>query len=290
MFHIEREPVGLGKIHDVNVVADARAVGRRIVGAKDLNARFLAERDFEDIGDDVRFLPVMFAKFLGASGGVKIPEANIGQAVLPVIPIKNALEHQLGFAVRIDGLFRLVFSDRHMLRYTKDGAGGGEDEFADAGLNATFEEIDAIGNVVAKILTGIGHAFRHERIGRKVHHSIRTNLLQQPEQVHAVGQIKLVKFRARIHRGTMAFAEIIENDDFVAITQQMFNTNATNVTGAAGNKNFHAGRCSRRHAGKQAYTRLLRQLFHLQSCQASVVLLFLRQSRRTLRSHGAQEQ
>ena len=54
--------MGLGEIDDVDVVADAAAVGRRVVGAVDLDRLLLAEGDLEDIRDQVGLDAVVFAE------------------------------------------------------------------------------------------------------------------------------------------------------------------------------------------------------------------------------------
>ena len=87
LFHVEGEPVGVGEIGDVDVVADTGTIRRRVIGAENLHLRLLAEWHLEDVGDDVGFLPVMFAEFLRAASGIKIAEANIGEAVLAVLPV-----------------------------------------------------------------------------------------------------------------------------------------------------------------------------------------------------------
>ena len=167
--------MGLSEIDDVNVIANASAVGRRVIGAENFDVRFLAERNFQNIGDDVRLLPVVFAEFLTATGGIEVPEANISETVLPVIPTQNALEHELRFAVGINRLFRQVLGNWHFFRNTKNRTGGRENKFSDTSLNAGFQEIDAVGDVVAEILTRIGHAFRYKRVGGKVHDGFRSD-------------------------------------------------------------------------------------------------------------------
>ena len=58
---LQREDVRGGQVIDVDVVADAGAVGRRVVGAEDLDVRALAERGLEDERDQVRFGVVVLA-------------------------------------------------------------------------------------------------------------------------------------------------------------------------------------------------------------------------------------
>ena len=54
LFHSEREHVCGREIKDVDVIANAGAVRRLVVGAVDFDVILLAEGDFEDVRDEVR--------------------------------------------------------------------------------------------------------------------------------------------------------------------------------------------------------------------------------------------
>ena len=62
------------KIDNVDVVANARTVGRLIIGAENFYVRLLTERDFEHVGNQMCLKPVIFPKFAGRSGGVEITQ------------------------------------------------------------------------------------------------------------------------------------------------------------------------------------------------------------------------
>ena len=85
----ERQDVRLREIDDVDVIANAGAVGRRIIGAVNFALRRLAERDFEHVRDQMRFDAMMFAKFLARAGGVEITERDEFQSVNLVIPFEH---------------------------------------------------------------------------------------------------------------------------------------------------------------------------------------------------------
>src|SRR5260370_36098420 len=66
------------QIRDVDVVADCSAVGRGIIGPKDLQALALFKRGPNGQGNQVSFVQVLFAQFateIGA-GGVEIAESH----------------------------------------------------------------------------------------------------------------------------------------------------------------------------------------------------------------------
>ena len=83
----------------------------------------------------MRFNAMMFAEFLAGAGGVEVAERNELQLVNLLIPVEHLLEHQLGFAVRIDGALRQILGHRNSIRRAVGGASGAEDEF----LHAAFD-------------------------------------------------------------------------------------------------------------------------------------------------------
>jgi len=100
---LESSDVSFGEVGDVDVVADARAVGRRVVVAVDVEGGALAVDGFESRGDEVGFGIVDladFTAFVGA-GGVEITEADEAQPVGWFVGFEGAFEHQLGNAVGI---------------------------------------------------------------------------------------------------------------------------------------------------------------------------------------------
>ena len=80
---LEGAEVGVGQVLDVDVVADAGAVGRRVVGAEDGDVLALAERDLEDERDQVRLGRVVLADraVVGGAAGVEVAEGGVAQAV-----------------------------------------------------------------------------------------------------------------------------------------------------------------------------------------------------------------
>ena len=96
--------VGGGQVVDVDVVADAGAVGRGVVGAEDVDRLALAERDLQDERDEVRFGVVVFADRAvgGGAGGVEVAEGGVAEAVGVRVVGQRVLDDQLGEAVGID--------------------------------------------------------------------------------------------------------------------------------------------------------------------------------------------
>ena len=72
LFRAERENMRAREIEDVNVIPDAGAIRSLVVGAVNFDVRFLAERDLEDVRDEMRLAAVIFAKLRGRPGGVEV--------------------------------------------------------------------------------------------------------------------------------------------------------------------------------------------------------------------------
>src|SRR5271170_2999724 len=67
---LQGENVGLRQINDMNVIANAGAVGRRIIDPKNLAVFGAAQRHLKNVGDEMGFDAMMLAKFLAGAGGV----------------------------------------------------------------------------------------------------------------------------------------------------------------------------------------------------------------------------
>src|SRR6185369_11336230 len=91
------ENVRPGQINDVNVIAHTRAVGRRVIRAKNLAVRRMAERDPEHVWNQMRLEAMMLAELFACAGGIEVAKGDKLQTVNPLIPLEHLLKHQLRF-------------------------------------------------------------------------------------------------------------------------------------------------------------------------------------------------
>ncbi len=168
----EGEHMGLCEVEDMDVVADTGAVGRGVVGSEDGDVRFLSERDFEHVWDEMGFDAVIFAEAFRGACGVEVAKGDAAEAVDFVVPTEDFFELQFGFAVRVDGRLWGGLGDGHGFRNAEGCAGGREDHFEDSGGDHGFEEIDATGDIVSEVLGGVCHGFADECIGGEVHDGV----------------------------------------------------------------------------------------------------------------------
>src|SRR5439155_9639344 len=84
----ERKDVRVGQVDHVDVVADASAVGGRIVGPVNLDPRPPPEAGLEDERDEVALGVVVLAEALRGAGRVEVAQAGVAQAVDAVEPVE----------------------------------------------------------------------------------------------------------------------------------------------------------------------------------------------------------
>ncbi len=125
----ESSEMGIGDVEDVDVIADAGAVGRGVIGAEDFELRNDAESGVENFRDEMGLDAMGFAALGGSAGGVEITESGVVEAGVGAIVGEDFFEAEFGFAVGIDGIFGVVFGDGDGVRFAVGGRGGREDEF-----------------------------------------------------------------------------------------------------------------------------------------------------------------
>jgi hypothetical protein len=89
------------------------------------------------------------------------------------------------------------------------------------------------------VAEGVLHRFADERVRGEVHDGVGAVDGKQCIDCRTVGQIALDKGRRRVNRGAVALIEIVEDDDFFASIDQLFDGDAADVAGATGDEYFH---------------------------------------------------
>ena len=92
----------VSQIEDVDVIANTSSIRCVVIGSVDFDVRFFTERHLQHSRNEMRLRPMVLAEFLGCAGGIEIAQANKFQPVNFVVPAQHFLEHEFGFAVRID--------------------------------------------------------------------------------------------------------------------------------------------------------------------------------------------
>jgi len=125
----EGAEVGIGDVQDVDVIADAGAVGGGIVRAEDFDLRNNAEGGVENFGDEVGFDAMGLAAFGRGASGVEIAESGVVEAGVGAVVGEDFFEAEFGFAIGVDGIFGMIFGDRDGVGLAVGGGSGGKDKF-----------------------------------------------------------------------------------------------------------------------------------------------------------------
>src|SRR5262249_37893652 len=131
---LQGEQMGVGQIIDMNVVAEAGPIGRRVVRAEDLDGWPLSHRGLDDEWNEMRFGIVVLANTPIGTGArrVEVAECRIAPLVCRGIVGERALDSELTGAVGIDRMLGLVLGDRYLPRRAVRSAGTGKYHAADA--------------------------------------------------------------------------------------------------------------------------------------------------------------
>src|SRR6266849_6674476 len=125
----ERADVGIRDVEDVDVIANASAVRGRIVRPENVDMSQIAGGGVQNARNEMRLDTMMFTELLRGAGGIEIAEHGIFEARIGAIVRENLFEHELGFAVRIDGSFAMVFGNGNDFRFAVGGGRRRKDEF-----------------------------------------------------------------------------------------------------------------------------------------------------------------
>ena len=229
----------VSQIKDMDVVPDACAVRRLVIGAVNFHRLFLSERHLQNVRDEVRLDPVVLAELFRGARRVEIAQGGEAQPVDLVIPAQDLLEHQLRLPVGIDRTLREGLVDRHALGNAEGRAGRAEDEPLHPVFHHGVEEIDPVRHVVAEIFRRIGHRLADQRVGREMHHRVGREFLDRQSHRHPVRQVGLVKRGPRIHRRAVPFGQVVQHRDPVSAVEHFLHADASDVARAAGDQNFH---------------------------------------------------
>ena len=241
-----------GQVHDMDVVADAGAVGSGVVIAEDMDLFQLAHSHLGDVGhevvgDAVRVLADE-AGLVGADG-VEVAQQSHVQGGVRLADIgEDALGHGLGGAVGVGGgTHGEVLGDRHTGGVAVDGGGGAEHEVMAVVLAHHIQDDQRAVEVVVVVFDGLGHALADGLIGCELDDRRDVGTLGE-DLLHILvfGHIGLIE--AEVLAGDLLDAVedhggciivVVRHDDVVAGIQELDAGVAADVACAAGNQNSH---------------------------------------------------
>src|SRR5215467_6147805 len=233
VFFLERfqdEKVGSGEVAHVNVVADAGAVRRRIVGSENGELRPLAEGYLERQRNQVRFRMVILALIVGRASHVEIAQRGVAQTVNAMEPFQHLLYQQFGFAVGVGRLERSRFLNGRFFRGAVKRGRRGKDKAGNFVGEHCLQQSQRVGGVVAEVFLRQPHGLAGFDEGREVHHRQRVHSGKRAVERGAVADITNDQLDARRQSGAMPVRKIVVNHRLIAVCQQLSDDHASDIT------------------------------------------------------------
>ena len=137
-------------------------------------------------------------------------------------------------AVRIDRFCWRIFDNRHFFRHTINGGGTAEDQFIDAGFVHSLQEVQRSANVVVVIFERGLNRFGDFDESGKVHNRIDVKIFERLDKQLVIVKVSVDKSGV-FDGGSVAFAEVIENNGLMTDVREHRGHVAAYVPGAAAN-------------------------------------------------------
>ena len=111
---LDRTRVRIGKVEDVDEIANTGAIPRIIVGAENLKLRPAAQRCIHRDRDSVRFRRVPFSNpaFRVSTSGIEIAQDEGAESLIAIQISQGLFDDELGLPVWIDRLLGMCFVHR----------------------------------------------------------------------------------------------------------------------------------------------------------------------------------
>jgi hypothetical protein len=153
---------------------------------------------------------------------------------------EDALEGEFGFAVGINGRVGMVFWDGHDDGLAVNGAGRRKNKLADFVARHGVQKESAAGHIVGVEDAGFGDGLGDERFAREVHDGVEAMLGEDGVKAPLIGEVEFDERGFSGDSRAMAFAEVVERDDFHASVEQDFRADASDVAGCSSDQDIHA--------------------------------------------------
>ena len=123
------------------------------------------------------------------AGCVEISQAGRTHAVDLVGPVQNALDHELGLAVRAARVDLGVLVDRHPVRHAEKICGGRQDELAHTVLGRRLHQIQRIDDVVVEVQVRIAHRLADQGVRCEVQDGVEPEGAEQACEGRMAGKV-----------------------------------------------------------------------------------------------------
>ena len=230
-------------------VADARAVGRRIVGAEQGEGRAEAKRGIGRQRQQMGLRIVRLADRPAGvrAGGVEVAQGRRAQAATGGLG-ERLLDPGLRLGVGADRRDRMGLGQQVGLRQPIHGAGTREDESLDVMPQRRVDQGVRLGHVVVEVALGLPDRFADFYVAREVDHRPRPVAREHLVEPRLVADVAALQ-RPPLHRPVVAFLQRVVADRPVASLGQRLADVAADIAGAAGDQDCDHPKSRRNGAG-----------------------------------------
>src|SRR4029077_14284921 len=221
--------VRIREVDDMDVVPDRRAIGSRVVVAKHTYGLLLSQGRGENIGNQMRFWPVVFPAIFSGASGVEVAQGHEFHSIGGVISVEEPFHEQLGPTVRIPWPFPALFRNRNLFRVAVDGGCGGKYETPHARLNELPNQRDSVPDVVLEILGWIDDGFPDFNQRGEMYAGFQGMLTGDARYKFPVANLSVIEGNVRRQSGPVAPRQIVQHHNLLSFCEQAFDGYAADV-------------------------------------------------------------
>lgn len=194
---------------------------------------------------------MVFTMRRSATRGIEIPQTGVAQSLGAVRPMEDALDEILRFAVGTARHDAFVGGDGDANGIVEEIRGRGENEAFHPVVDRRGNQVHRVADALAEVFERVLDRLAHQGVGGEVHDRIRRHLVHDPVDGGFVLEIDLIEGGVRMDGSTVALIEIIEDGHFMAGSEEGLDGDASDVSGSAGDEDFHWGiNCERKHPAR----------------------------------------
>ncbi len=232
--------MGHGQILHVDVVADAGTVGSVVVRSEHFEDRPPAARGLDREGNEVALGPVVLAQIalLVGTCGVEVAEVDVANPVCQLEVTEHAFEDELGAAIGIDGVLRVLLVDGNAKRIPERGTAGRKEDRGNSVSRHGREKVEPPGHIDPVVRSRIAHRLSHVGFGAEMKHGVEGLAREQGVENVAYGRLAQIGAHelGAPHGRHVPGAQIVEDDDALVAFEEITNDVGADVARAAGNE------------------------------------------------------
>jgi hypothetical protein len=106
-------------------------------------------------------------------------------------------------------------------------------------LQHDIKKVYPADDVALEIPLGMGHGILHHRLRCQMHHSVDLEAAKDTLQSIRIADVCKDKFSPLRHSFPVPLLEVIQDDDFISFSEELFGNDASYISSATGNQDHH---------------------------------------------------